>query len=401
MSEAQADANVFAVVHDLLTANDGRAAAELGIDVGLGRMLLSHRPGRLEAVTSEAGSREGQRLSFGLLDESHLMVRSNGGLRLARTLRRSAGKVGGRTFECCNAHEPGAGSVAEQTADDFAAGEPGILFVATRPSRLPEPTMSDDELRPLIAEVYATSPWVSQGRILQEVRDPGTPWSEACRFYLNVPTSAADVLVDLAAWRDLQKPGDIPDGSRIGVGFDGSHAHDGTAVVICDEAGRVSLELLIERTATDTPSWTVPRGQVHEVLEDIFARFEVVRMLADPFRWFDEVETWARTWGERRVLSFPTNSVRRFGPSVDRFMTAIAEGRLSHDGDADLARHLANARLVKGGGRASDGGHQLYTIEKAGPGRLIDAAVAAILAYSAIAGAEPAEPEIEPMAAWR
>ena len=99
------------------------------------------------------------------------------------------------------------------------------------------------------------------------------------------------------------------------------------------------------------------------------------------------------------MYQFPTNSARRFGPSVDRFRAALGEGTISHDGDPNLARHLANARLVRGPGRADDDGHQLFTLEKAGPGRLIDAAVAAILAPEAIASAEPVV-ERELLVAW-
>ena len=54
---------------------------------------------------------------------------------------------------------------------------------------------------------------------------------------------------------------------------------------------------------------------------------------------------------------------------------------MSHAGDRGMARHMANARLVRGPGRVADDGHALYTVEKAGLRRLIDAAVAAILAH--------------------
>jgi len=81
--------------------------------------------------------------------------------------------------------------------------------------------------------------------------------------------------------------------------------------------------------------------------------------------------------------------VRRFGPAIDRFRAAVTTGGLGHSADADLTRHVLNARLHRGPGRADDDGHALYTLEKAGPGRLIDAAVASVLAYEAIATAEP------------
>jgi hypothetical protein len=84
-------------------------------------------------------------------------------------------------------------------------------------------------------------------------------------------------------------------------------------------------------------------------------------------------------------------------PIVDRFRTALAEGRITHEGDPDLSRHVLNARLRKVG-REEDGRGR-YTLEKAGPGRLIDACVAAMLAYEAAALIEP-EPEHPPMFAF-
>jgi phage terminase large subunit-like protein len=385
LSEDQANSTVYSLVLQLVRANDRRVAQRLGIDDGRGRLYLVGRPGKLEAVTSVAGSHEGERTTFAVLDETHLWTRQNGGQALARTIRRNVAKAGGRTLELSNAHEPGLGSVAEQTAADSAAAKPGILFVASRPSRQPEPTMTDDELRPLLAEVYAGAPWIDQARILAELRDPAVPWDEGARYYLNSPTATASVLVDPARWTALQpKTGAaIAPGSRVGVGFDGSHSHDGTALVVCDETGRHRLELLIERSPTDPLNWTVPRAKVNAAVAAVFERYDVGRMFADPYHWYDEIDDWAARYGDTIVIPYPTNSGRRFGPAVDRFRTALAEGRISHDGNPDLARHLANARLVRTGGRAADDGHALFTLEKAGPGRLIDASVAAVLAHEA------------------
>jgi hypothetical protein len=399
LSEEQANSTVYSLILQLVRANDRRVATHLGIDDGRGRLV--GRPGKLEAVTSVAGSHEGERTTFAVLDETHLWTRQNGGQALARTIRRNVAKAGGRTLELSNAHEPGLSSVAEQTAAEAGDGRPGILFRATRPQRPPEPTMTDEELGLLIAEVYAGAPWIDQRRILAELRDPGVPWDEGARYYLNSPTATASVLVDPARWNLLASgSGDIPDGTRVAIGFNGSHSHQGTALVIVDESGRLSLELLIERASGDPPEWTLHRADVHEVLADLFARFDVARMLCEPAHWRDEVDDWGRQYGEKVVLSYPTNSARRFGPALDRFRTALAEGQISHDSDADLARHLANARLVRTGGRASDDGRALYLLEPAGPGRLIDAAVAAILANEAMATAAPAEPVYEPSFAW-
>jgi phage terminase large subunit-like protein len=389
LSEEQADSTVYSLILELVRANDRRVATALGIDDGRGRLYLVGRPGKLEAVTSAAGSHEGERTTFAILDESHLWTKQNGGQALARTIRRNVGKLHGRTLELSNAHEPGRGSVAEATEADHAAGRPGILFVARRPARLPDPEMTDAEIAAMVAHVYADCPWIDLPRILAEIRDPASPWDESVRYFMNTPSSAADVLVDPAVWASLATPGGIPDGSTVAIGFDGSHNHDGTAIVVCDEAGRLALALLIERKPTDPLSWTVPRQPVHDTIADLFARFAVRLLYADPFHWQTELDDWAGRYGEAIVVSQPTNSYRRFGPAIDRFRVAIAEGTVTHNGDADLARHLANARLVRGPGRAADDGHQLYTLEKAG-GRLMDAAAAAVLAHEAMAVAATA-----------
>ena len=91
-----------------MAAESDLSGAEL--DVGLTRIFLRGATGRLEPVTAEAGTRLGQRVTFAVLDETHLWTSRNGGAKLAATIRRNAGKMGGRTFESTNAYEPGEGS---------------------------------------------------------------------------------------------------------------------------------------------------------------------------------------------------------------------------------------------------------------------------------------------------
>ncbi len=191
LSEDQADSTVFSLARSLLVANDGRAASALGIDVGLTRMYLHGRPGKLEAVTTRAGAREGQRVTFAITDETHLWTKRNGGITLARTIRRNAAKMGGRTLETSNAPELGLGSVAESTLADHDAGHAGLLVVRRAPSRLPEPTDTDAQVLAALAEVYRDAPWIDVERILAEVRDPAVPFDEALRYYFNVAAGGA------------------------------------------------------------------------------------------------------------------------------------------------------------------------------------------------------------------
>ena len=100
------------------------------LDVGLTRITLKAGAGLLEAVTASAATRFGQRVSFAVMDETHLWHKRNGGLRLADVVRRSAAKMGGRTLESTNAFAVGEDSVAERTHKAAEDGAEGLLYVA-------------------------------------------------------------------------------------------------------------------------------------------------------------------------------------------------------------------------------------------------------------------------------
>jgi phage terminase large subunit-like protein len=135
-------------------------------------------------------------------------------------------------------------------------------------------------------------------------------------------------------------------------------------------------------------AWTVthPEGaeEAHRAIEDAFSTFDVAFLYADPWKWQDELETGRGS--PDRVVDFPTNSTRRMAPAVDRFRTAIHEGRVHHAGDPDLTRHVLNARLRKAG--RDEDGRGRYTLERAAPTRFIDACVATVLAIEAAAQIE-------------
>ena len=380
-AEEQAVANTYSLVWTLLSENDGKAAPELGIDLGRGRLYLKNNPGgKLEAVSSAWGTREGQRLTFGLLDETNNFTRSNGGHRLARVIRRNAAKMDGRTLELANAPELGEGSIAEPETD-VEAGHAGILFQALRPSVEPQPDMDDDTLRTRLAEVYAGAGWVDLDRLLREVRDPAAPWPETLRFFFNLPSAGTLAAVAPTLWAERREERELPEGTRVALGFDGSHSQDGTALVCCTEDGFLVPVEILERP-DKAEDWRVDRSRIARAVEWMFSAFKVEVMYADPWKWQDELDGWQARWGER-VLEFPTNSAARMVPAVDRFRTALQEGRLAHDGDPDLARHVLNARLRKVG--RDEDGRGRYVLAKAGPGRLIDGCVAAVLAHEAAA----------------
>lgn len=382
VSEDQTD-NTYGALYEMLVANDHRAAQRLGIDDGRTRLYVHGRPNKLEPVTAAAGSREGQRVTFAVLDETHLWTRQNGGVKLADTLRRNAAKMGGRTVETTNAPQLGLKSVAEKSGSDVERGFSGILHYAIRPPKQPEPDWSDDELLEALAVCYGDAHWVDLNRILNEIRDPSTAWDDALRFYFNIRAAGTGRAVDPRRWAELAKPREVPAKTEVGLGFDGSISQDETWLVGCTRDGYCFRLGRWNRPPGD-PNWTVPRSEVMAKVEWAFDYYRVGRFLFDPPKWWQEGETWQARWTDDVVFPLDTNQPRRQAPAVDRLLVAIREGSISHDGDADLADHMAAAHLKKVHlNAAEDDGRTRYVIVKGEDRRKIDGAMALLLAYEA------------------
>jgi len=378
VSEDQTD-NTYHALYEMLVANDHRAAKELGIDDGRTRLYLRGRPGVLEPVTASSGSREGQRLTFAILDETHLWTRQNGGVRLAGTLRRNAAKMGGRTLETTNAPRLGDKSVAEQSGLD-----PGVMLYARRPDREPDPDWPDSRLLESLDAAYGGSWWIDRRRLVAEIRDPATAWEDALRYYFNYRTAGAGRAVDPRTWDALAGFRDIPDGTVIGLGFDGSVSHDATFLRGCTADGHGFVIGSWQRPPDAPLDWSVNRLDVEERIAWAFEHYRVGRMYCDPPFWRTEVESWVRRYGETIVVAFDTNQPRRFAPAVDRWLTAIREGTHTHDGDPLTSEHVKAAALRKVRAAEDEAdGRTKYVLIKGDDRRRIDGAVADVLAYEA------------------
>ena len=347
-----------------------------GLDVGVTRIYLKGRAGRLEPVSAAAGSREGQPVTAAILDESHLWTPRNGGVRLAATIRRNVGKTNGLTVETTNAHRPGDESVAEASWAAAEKGSAGLLYDSLE-APVVDDLDDDGTLLPALRVAYGDSSWVDLGRIAEEVRDPATDPADARRFYLNQLVAGSEDLLEFELWQALARTDRLAPGDTVALGFDGSDTGDATALVAVRFPDWLVQPLGIwEHPGDGVKDWRVPRHEVREVVAQAFADYRVVRMLADPPYWRTEVDEWAAEHGDKVVGLFPTQSDSRMVAAVDRWSTMVRAGQVGHTDSDVLNRHVANTQR-----RRARGG---YRPDKAGHARFIDAHVAAILAVEAL-----------------
>lgn len=389
VSEDQTE-NTYGALYEFLSANDGLAADELGIDLGLTRCYLRDRPGKLEPVTASAGTREGQRVTYGVLDETHLWTPRNGGKKLAATIRRNVSKMGGRTYETTNAFVPGEDSVAEGTHKAAQKGAAGIFYDAVEAPQV-KAEDPDEKLRAALAVAYGDAYWVDLDRIVAEIRDPETTWEDASRFYFNWNVDDRLKAVETKRWEARRiDVGEVPAGARVGLGFDGSISDDCTALIGCTAIDGVPHLFEIEvwsRPERASRGWRIPRSEVKARWVEAFDYWDVGLMLCDPAKWQTEIEGAAEEYGEERVVFFDTNQPTRMSRACDRFSTALAEeGGLTHDGSETLSAHVLAMHKRKVRVRdEDDDGRTRYVFVKGPDKAKIDAGIGAVLALEAFA----------------
>ncbi|HMV75120.1 MAG TPA: hypothetical protein PKB00_11160 [Microthrixaceae bacterium] len=378
--------NTYGALLELLTENDSSAADALGLDPGDTRTVRrSNHRARIDKVTASAGAREGQPITAAVIDESHLYLPSNGGKKLAATIRRNAAKMGGFTLETTNNYDPSLETVAQAT--DEAVGDKAEGIYQWKPQAPHVMSLADTRsLRKSLKILYAGSPWVDIERLIEDVRDPDTTEADARRFYLNETWQGADAAWSADLWAPLADPdkGTPPDRDLIALGFDGARFHDATAIVGVRLEDRHEFLIAVwERPVdVDDDDWEVPGQEVAEAMAMAFDRWKVHLAYFDPPYWESEIDGWAGQWSA--VKKWWTNRTKPMAYSVRAFDQMVRAGGCSYDGSNVLTRHTLNAQKRTTTVRDDDG-RFLWTIQKKGPKSplKIDARMAGILAHEA------------------
>lgn len=359
--------------------------------------------GRIEPITSSARTVKGARVVFAVLDQTEEWIRSNGGTKLASTLRINAAKIGGSTVESPNAFTPGEFSVAEESAAFWSkilegrAKDDGLFY--DHREAPPETDLEDaDSLRAGLLYAYGDSALQAGGHvdldvIMATIWDSATDPQVARSDFLNQVTHASDSWLSQPEWAaraDVTKV--IADRDMITLGFDGSRARvrgvtDATGLVGCRVSDGHVFEIGVWEQPAGVSEWQVPATEVDAAVRSAFNRWNVVGFFADPALWESWVSKWEADYYQRlRVKAARDHPIEWYMTggrgletvrALEQFHTAVVDGEMTHDGSFALTRHVLNARK-----RSSRSGIQIAKAFPESPAK-IDLAVCAVLAWQA------------------
>lgn len=359
--------------------------------------------GRVEAVTSSGSSREGFRPVFCAMDQTESWTSTNGGIKLASTLRRNLAKVNGCSVETPNAPEPGVDSVAEKSMAAYRlqlegrTKLPAGILVDHREAPADTDPSDEASLRAGLAVAYGDSAdvnggWAPLDRIVADYWDPDTDPQEARRFYLNQITHSSDAWVSQPSWKaceDLDKQ--LQPGDTIVLGFDGSKGRvkgkaDATALVGCRVTDAHLFELLVaEPTKEDGQNWAPNPLDFDFAVQQAFDRYKVIGFYADPSGWVEWVAKWEARYrsklrvkasAEHPIQVWPRGKDARVEHYIRQLEQAVTNREVTQYGPA-LTRHVLNARR-----RPTRTGYLLFKRSPDSADK-IDAAYAAVMAWKA------------------
>jgi phage terminase large subunit-like protein len=187
-------------------------------------------------------------------------------------------------------------------------------------------------------------------------------------------------------WEGLEDTFELLPTDEYILGFDGSWKNDSTAVVAVIMPRKEGDVFRVFRVASwekdftvDDDSWIVDKGEVSKTIIDyFFANPNCREIVCDPAYWQDEMFQWADAG--LQVVEYP-NTISRTVPATAKLFEAIMNGKIRHDGDAALGRHLDNCILKIDNQRGAR-----ITKDYRNAKLKIDLAIALLMAYDRASG---------------
>lgn len=319
---------------------------------------------KLQAVTSNYRAIEGKRTTFSVLNETHHWIAGNGGHKMYETIDGNATKMNSRYLAITNAYLPGEDSVAERMrlaweklqekiAED-PANDIGFLYDSLEAG--PKAPLNGPLVPFVLHNVRGDAHWLVIKGMMQSIANSTISTARSRRMYYNQVVADEEALHGPETWDPLRDEKlTLQPGDEITLGFDGSKSRDGTALVAIRVKDQAAFILgLWERP--DGPAgedWQVERWEVDSTVHDAFRTYSVVAFFADVREWESYIAEWSEAYGGGLKVKAPARdgigwdmrgALKRSTMAHERLMRTIFDGKLKHDGDTRLRRHVLNAK---------------------------------------------------------
>lgn len=379
--------NTMTLVGEMLGQGDAKDMYNL--DIAASRVVVSgqaHR--RIETVTSSWRSKEGARVTFVVMDETHLWVPSEGGKDFYDVLVRNLVKYKGRWIETTNAFLPGEQSVAEMTHakyESIQAGEAAYddMYFDTRTVQVKD-IHDIEELLPALRHVYGDAAetaggWVALDDIVQLIQDQNSDEGKSRRFWLNEHVKGKSGWLNPELWKKIESRQIVKlrRSDKIAIGFKAKA--DSASIVGYRLTDGAIFCLGQWDKPHDIKDWELPYGEIDERMRKILDKFRVYHLNGDPagagkdliYRWYVDYEE------DTEVEEFIISNRKKMAAAIEEFELAVSDRRIHHPGDTRLTTHIMNCQVEE----VRDG--RIIRQKTRGGREYITAAQAAVLALDA------------------
>jgi phage terminase large subunit-like protein len=147
-------------------------------------------------------------------------------------------------------------------------------------------------------------------------------------------------------WAELATGVGIPDRAEVVIALDGSFSDDTTALLVGTVSPEPHFDVINvwERPHRKDEDYRVPIADVEDTIRAACRRWQVVEIIADPFRWTRTLQ--ALESEKLPVVEFPHSPARLTAATTDLYSAAV-NGRMSHSGDPRLTAHVGAAVIVE------------------------------------------------------
>ncbi len=334
--------------------------------------------GKMERVAAVTGANDGGRPSSVSIDELHewtgnkervYLILTNGLTKRADSFELTVSTAGdpGKSHQLFNLYDYGKRVASGEVVDE------SFLMHWYEADPDTDLTVHSELLRAI--EQANPGSWIDPEQIAKRFEVDKIPEHEFRRYNLNQWVSGGSTWLPAGEWDGCKASVSVPDGSRVVLGFDGSHNADSTALLGCtlDTETPHIFEVGAWEKPSEVDGWRVDREAVDAAVDDAFRRFDVVELACDPAKWSLYLDMWAERYGDDRVLEY-SQKRQMMVPATSKLYDAVTNRLVTHDGSEVLRRHIGNATV-----KPIPGGR--YVIQKGHPDHKIDAAIAAVMVF--------------------